>query len=557
MFTPYETTGGSLRNTITAICERDPPRPSDVALPAFRKQLRGELDDLILKAMAKDPAHRYSSVEQLADDIDRYQPAGRLELKVTLGRIACGSFYDAVEDWWLWPGYWYWRCRGKEGARQRSTRQESPSANEPLPNAATTTCARWPPRLCSASTTVSAILPAPPRLGSSPSIKVSSTWKLWPRMPRPHAPTAESRRTRDPVSWLIRERVACRDRLAAGRRRPPRRAATAGHRGHGTWKIWMFAASSAVTSVYGVGGDPPTRGILEWQGLKTTVDYPPVALYELGLAGRVFRWFDPAFSDGVALTVATKLPGLACGIGLTALLWWAVRRHAGSPAAAHWGVARLLGQPGHHPERRSPRLPRSADDAPGDRDAGAAARRVAGAGRRRICHRPPDEAAGDPAGADPGPSPPGASARIAEWGLAAAGGALATALVVLPFALVGALPNMWLAFGSFYARRNILSGNAANLWWIVTYVLRALYQIPQMGVLGAYLAPVRRILAISTLRRLACPTPGRSAQCSYWAPALGGSGACATPATWRATRSAPRSSSTPSSCSASASMSTT
>ena len=25
----------------------------------------------------------------------------------------------------------------------------------------------------------------------------------------------------------------------------------------GTWKIWMFAASSAVTSVYGVGGDPP------------------------------------------------------------------------------------------------------------------------------------------------------------------------------------------------------------------------------------------------------------------------------------------------------------
>ena len=41
----------------------------------------------------------------------------------------------------------------------------------------------------------------------------------------------------------------------------------------GTWKIWMFAASSAVTSVYGVGGDPPTRGILEWQDLRTTVDY--------------------------------------------------------------------------------------------------------------------------------------------------------------------------------------------------------------------------------------------------------------------------------------------
>ena len=26
-----------------------------------------------------------------------------------------------------------------------------------------------------------------------------------------------------------------------------------------TWKIWMFAASSAVTTVYGVGGDPPEK----------------------------------------------------------------------------------------------------------------------------------------------------------------------------------------------------------------------------------------------------------------------------------------------------------
>ena len=61
----------------------------------------------------------------------------------------------------------------------------------------------------------------------------------------------------------------------------------------------MFGASKAVTSVYGVGGHPPMRGILEWQHLTTTVDYPPVALYELGAAGRVYRWFDPAFADGV------------------------------------------------------------------------------------------------------------------------------------------------------------------------------------------------------------------------------------------------------------------
>jgi hypothetical protein len=51
----------------------------------------------------------------------------------------------------------------------------------------------------------------------------------------------------------------------------------------------MFAAPSAVTAAYGVGGDPPVRGILGWKDLKTTVDYPPMALYELGAAGRVYR----------------------------------------------------------------------------------------------------------------------------------------------------------------------------------------------------------------------------------------------------------------------------
>ena len=64
---------------------------------------------------------------------------------------------------------------------------------------------------------------------------------------------------------------------------------------------------------------------------------------------------------------------------------------------------------------------------------------------------------------------------------AAVGGAITAGVLVLPFALVGALPNMWLAFGSFYARRDILSGNAANIWWIANYVLRAWNQIPRLG----------------------------------------------------------------------------
>jgi hypothetical protein len=104
----------------------------------------------------------------------------------------------------------------------------------------------------------------------------------------------------------------------------------------GTWKIWAFAASKDVTTVYGVGGDPPVRGLLEWRNLYTTVDYPPVALYELGLAGRAYRAVDRQFKDGRALTAAVKIPGVIFGIALTIFLWWSVKRFTGSDASARW-----------------------------------------------------------------------------------------------------------------------------------------------------------------------------------------------------------------------------
>jgi hypothetical protein len=274
----------------------------------------------------------------------------------------------------------------------------------------------------------------------------------------------------------------------------------------GTWKIWMFAASHAVTSVYGVGGDPPTRGILEWQDLKTTVDYPPVALYELGVAGRVYRWFDPAFGEGVPLTIATKLPGLACGIALTALLWWVVRRHAGSPAAAGWAALAYWANPatilnGEVLGYLDPLM------------------LLPAIGVLVLLHEGWPALAGAAFAVAMLTKPQGILlapiVALAAWRLGGVRGILAVGIgyaasalaIVLPFALAGALPNMWLAFGSFYGRRNILSGNAANVWWIVTYALRAWYQVPNVGFLSAYLAPVRRILSLSTLEEIGLPNP--------------------------------------------------
>jgi eukaryotic-like serine/threonine-protein kinase len=52
-----------------AICEEEPLRPSAAAQ---RRELRGDLDLIALKALRKEPARRYASVELLAQDVQRH-----------------------------------------------------------------------------------------------------------------------------------------------------------------------------------------------------------------------------------------------------------------------------------------------------------------------------------------------------------------------------------------------------------------------------------------------------------------------------------------------------
>jgi serine/threonine protein kinase len=72
---------------VKAIVETEPPRASDAATATeakvvavtrgttaekLRRQLRGDLDTIIGKALKKNPAERYTSVTALADDLQRY-----------------------------------------------------------------------------------------------------------------------------------------------------------------------------------------------------------------------------------------------------------------------------------------------------------------------------------------------------------------------------------------------------------------------------------------------------------------------------------------------------
>lgn len=75
---PYQFDTYSPAEIERAICDTEIERPSIVAgrttdaTSKFRKQLTGDLDNIVLMALRKEPERRYQSVEQLAEDIRCY-----------------------------------------------------------------------------------------------------------------------------------------------------------------------------------------------------------------------------------------------------------------------------------------------------------------------------------------------------------------------------------------------------------------------------------------------------------------------------------------------------
>jgi eukaryotic-like serine/threonine-protein kinase len=70
---PYKLARGSRASLAHAIAGADVPRPSDVAEQApLRKELRGDLDTIVLRALKTSPSERYATVNAFADDLERY-----------------------------------------------------------------------------------------------------------------------------------------------------------------------------------------------------------------------------------------------------------------------------------------------------------------------------------------------------------------------------------------------------------------------------------------------------------------------------------------------------
>ena len=75
---PYRLKTGTSDEMSRAIAEQEPPRPSTAATNRDskiqdRKSLRGDLDNIVLMAMRKEPERRYASAAALAEDIRRHQ----------------------------------------------------------------------------------------------------------------------------------------------------------------------------------------------------------------------------------------------------------------------------------------------------------------------------------------------------------------------------------------------------------------------------------------------------------------------------------------------------
>lgn len=71
---PYRTTTGSDMEFERAVVEQDPARLSTAAAkdPHARKELSGDLENIVAMAMRKEPHRRYASAQQFAEDIRRY-----------------------------------------------------------------------------------------------------------------------------------------------------------------------------------------------------------------------------------------------------------------------------------------------------------------------------------------------------------------------------------------------------------------------------------------------------------------------------------------------------
>jgi hypothetical protein len=286
------------------------------------------------------------------------------------------------------------------------------------------------------------------------------------------------------------------------------------------WKTWSYGAvHQGVTSLYGVGGNPPVRGLVHWGSRSTTVDYPPLALYELAVVGHVYQLFSPEFQNTRWLNVAIKLPGLIAEVLVTWLVYILALRRYGL-AASRWAATAYWANPASvlngavlgylDPLIALPAVASVAAAIMGAPILAGALIAVACVTKAQAIFLLPVVVVGAWNGS--AMKPASAAARTG------ASAAIVSLAIVLPYLAIGAGRNVVQGVSSLL-RHDMLSAYAANVWWVVTYFMRASYAVADMGTWGAWTMPMR-ILGISTIVRLGYPDPRPVATAAFAVVAL-------------------------------------
>lgn len=236
-----------------------------------------------------------------------------------------------------------------------------------------------------------------------------------------------------------------------------------------------------------------------------TVDYPPAALYALSVVGRAYRAIDPSFTDGRGLTAAIKLAILLGDAAACFALWTLMRRYsagAGQYAALFYWLNPATILDGAVLGYLDPWLGAAGMASLVAVDATAFA--WGGAALALAIFTKPQAVLLIPvAGMLLHRRARGGELRAALTAALAA--SITAAALLAPFARIGALPNMRQGVGSLF-RHDMLSAEAANAWWIVTWLMRASYAVHDFGAWASWTMRVR-ILGDSRVVALGYPNP--------------------------------------------------
>jgi len=262
-----------------------------------------------------------------------------------------------------------------------------------------------------------------------------------------------------------------------------------------SWKVWTFVGSSDPAGLYGVGGSPPERRVLDWHGTLASTEYPPLALYEMAAVGWIYRNLNPAYPDSTTLTMLVKAPGIVAEIALVWSLLTGGRRVFGD-AAAVWTAltfwlhpAVLLNGAGLGYLDAEAAVPATLALIAALSGRGWLAGLLAAAGlvtKAQVLFVLPAIALALLVRR-------GAMDLRPLWRATASGVAFVVA-VATPIAVHGAWSNMLQALGRL-AAHNMVSGYALNIWWIITWITRVIDERSH-GLLQALAVEVR-ILQVS------------------------------------------------------------